>query len=179
LRVTGVQHPAPTLICSILRGPVGFEVSAPFAKPVLNTVSVQPVPPLSEMWFLLYAQVHQADDADRRNLLLSRRQGLAIRQKWRFAGQGERALSGTATWSQEEIVRILGDYLLDPHTARDRAEPRSARRRPGLRAVPAHLAADALASAVLNGRPNAQTGAEGPSVRKRTLAYCTQCCGWA
>jgi hypothetical protein len=27
------------------------------------------------MWFLLYAQVHQADDADRRNVLLSRRRG--------------------------------------------------------------------------------------------------------
>jgi adenine-specific DNA methylase len=25
----------------------------------------------------------------------------------------------------------------------------------------------------------ARLGAEGPSVRKRTLAYCTQCCGWA
>ena len=24
-----------------------------------------------------------------------------------------------------------------------------------------------------------ELGAEGPSVRKRTLAYCTQCCGWA
>jgi hypothetical protein len=24
-----------------------------------------------------------------------------------------------------------------------------------------------------------EDGAEGPSVRKRTLAYCTQCCGWA
>jgi hypothetical protein len=34
-----------------------------FAAPILNAVSVQPDPPLSQMWFLLYAQVHQADDA--------------------------------------------------------------------------------------------------------------------
>jgi hypothetical protein len=116
LRVTGVQHPAPTLICSVVRRPSGFEASAPFAKPVLNTVSVQPMPPLSEMWFLLYAQVHQADDADRRNLLLSRRQGFPIRQKWRFPGQGDGALSGTATWSQEEIYHMLQGFQLDTHT---------------------------------------------------------------
>lgn len=47
LRVTGVQHPAPTLICSALRGPAGLEVSARFAAPILNAVSVQPDPPLS------------------------------------------------------------------------------------------------------------------------------------
>jgi uncharacterized membrane protein YdjX (TVP38/TMEM64 family) len=29
------------------------------------------------------------------------------------------------------------------------------------------------------GKPIVVVGAEGPSVRKRTLAYCTQCCGWA
>jgi hypothetical protein len=116
LRVTGVQHPAPTLTCSIVRQPAGFEVSAPFAEPVLNTVSVQPPLPLSKMWFLLYAQVYQADDADRRNLLLSRRQGRIIRQRWADVGQGERALSGTATWSQTEIVGLLDGFLLDMHT---------------------------------------------------------------
>lgn len=116
LRVTGVQHPTPTLLCSVQRWPVGIEVSAPFAAPVLNTVSVQPVPPLSEMWFLLYAQVHQADDADRRNLLLSRRRGRVLRERWAYTERGDRSLSGTATWSQTEIVGMLSSFLLDPHT---------------------------------------------------------------
>jgi hypothetical protein len=116
LRVTGMQHPAPTLLCSVTRNSVGLEVSAPFADPVLNSVSVQPFPPLSEMWFLLYAQVHQADDADRRNLLLSRRHGIAVQQKWDVKSQRPSAQNGTVTWSQPEIVRLLDDYLLDAHT---------------------------------------------------------------
>ena len=33
-----------------------------------------------------------------------------------------------------------------------------------------------LAELIVNG--GRQIGAEGPSVRKRTLAYCTQCYGW-
>ena len=117
LRVTGVQHPAPTLVCSVLRGPAGLEVSAPFAAPILNTISVQPHPPLSQMWFLLYAQVHQADDADRRNVLLSRRRGQINWDRWKLSGGIDRRLSGTATWSQTEVGTLMQGLLLDPHTS--------------------------------------------------------------
>ncbi len=112
------------------------------------------------MWFLLYAQVHQADDADRRNLLLSRRQGFPIRQKWRFPRQGDGTLSGTATWSHREVDDMLQGFLLDTHTHAaqlhrgrnitwDRAKRGSARRRPWLRTVPAHLTSNAVTGAVL------------------------------
>ena len=116
LRVTGVQHPAPILTCSVLRNPAGLEVSAPFADPILNSVSVQPAPPLSQMWFLLYAQVHQADDADRRNVLLSRRRGRIELDRWKPFSQSGQLLSGTATWSQTEVGGLLQGLLLDPHT---------------------------------------------------------------
>jgi hypothetical protein len=116
LRVTGVQHPAPTLVCSVVRGPAGLEVSAPFAAPILNTISVQPRPPLSQMWFVLYAQVHQADDADRRNVLLSRRRGQINWDRWKISGGTDRRLSGTATWSQSEVGTLLQGLTLDPHT---------------------------------------------------------------
>ena len=50
-----------------------LEVSATFANPVHNGRSVRPPSPATELWALLYAQVHQAADAERRNILLGTR----------------------------------------------------------------------------------------------------------
>ena len=48
------------------------------------------------------------------------------------------------------------------------------------RLTPGLLKVDRVAESFA-GMPDGVTmhGAEGPSVCKRTLAYCTQCCGWA
>lgn len=73
LRVAGVQHPAPTLACTVLRNTQGISVSAPFALPVLDGQPVQPRPPHSQMAVLLYAQAEQIDGTDRRNVLLGRK----------------------------------------------------------------------------------------------------------
>jgi hypothetical protein len=70
LRVAGVQHPAPTLICTVLRNTQGISVSAPFALPVLNGQPRQPLPPRSQIAVLLYAQAEQIDGTDWRNVLL-------------------------------------------------------------------------------------------------------------
>lgn len=70
LRVTGVQHPAPILLCSLNRSKNHMYVSAPFAKAVHNGKNVTSKPPRTSLWTLVYAQVYQADGRDFRNILL-------------------------------------------------------------------------------------------------------------
>ncbi len=115
-RVTGVQHPAPTLGAAVLRSRVGIEVSAPVADPVFEGQSLLPYPPVTELWALLYAQVHQADNTARRNLLLSTRRADARVERWELYFQRPRADTGTATWSQREIAELLDLLGLGPDT---------------------------------------------------------------
>jgi len=70
LRVTGVQHPAPTLLCTLNRNANHMYVSAPFAKAVHNGKNVTSKPPRTSLWTMVYAQVTQADGKDFRNILL-------------------------------------------------------------------------------------------------------------
>jgi hypothetical protein len=105
LRVTGVQHPAPTLSCMALRNSTGITVSAPFALPVIDGRPVQPIPPQSEIWVLLYAQAEQIDGAARRNILLGRK-----RAPWsRDTFKQTRASNdyGTATFGDAQIRLAL------------------------------------------------------------------------
>ena len=73
LRVTGMQHPVPTLLCSLNRNENHMYVSAPYAKAVFKAKNVTSKPPRTSLWTLLYAQVHQADGLDFRNILLAER----------------------------------------------------------------------------------------------------------
>lgn len=70
LRATGVQHPAPTLTCTVNRDQEKLYVSAPYAVAVFNGKNVTADPPRTELWCLLYAQVKQTDNRDYRNILL-------------------------------------------------------------------------------------------------------------
>lgn len=80
LRVAGVQHPAPTLVCTTGRvapdNPQQFgsvAASAPLATPVaLDGTRLLPQEALgaTDMYFLLYAQARQADAKAWRNILL-------------------------------------------------------------------------------------------------------------
>lgn len=112
LHVTGVQHPAPVLTCQVLRTRQGIEVTAPFANPVMNDQSVRPLPPVTQLWALLYAQVVQADGADHRNVLLDARAAPFKPNRW--DDHQKRRLSadaGTATWSNGEVAdlcRLIG-----------------------------------------------------------------------
>ncbi|GAA0879808.1 hypothetical protein GCM10009119_27770 [Algoriphagus jejuensis] len=72
-RVTGMQHPVPTLLCSLNRNENHMYVSAPYAKAVFRGKNVTSKPPRTSLWTLLYAQVHQADGLDFRNILLGER----------------------------------------------------------------------------------------------------------
>lgn len=74
LRATGIQHPAPTLTCTVNRDEDKLYISAPFASAVFQGKNVTSVPPRTELWCLLYAQVRMADNEDFRNILLDDRQ---------------------------------------------------------------------------------------------------------
>jgi hypothetical protein len=78
LRVTGIQHPAPHLICTPNRSTAEIFVSAPYATTVLDSVRVYDLlfgDPQTVIWFMLYAQVLQTDGASYRNILLTHQQG--------------------------------------------------------------------------------------------------------
>jgi hypothetical protein len=75
LRVSGVQHPAPQLRCSVMRTKDQVTVAAPFAAPVWEGRNVRPPTPRSRLHSLLYAQVLQVNGASWRNVLLLRALG--------------------------------------------------------------------------------------------------------
>jgi hypothetical protein len=85
LRVAGVQHPPPPMPCTVLRNTQGIMVSVPFALPVLDGRPMQPLPPRSQIWVLLYAQAEQIDGEDRRNVLLGRSPALWERRTFQQA----------------------------------------------------------------------------------------------
>lgn len=70
LRITGMQHPVPTLTCIPNRDDKLLYVSAQYAQAVWNGKNVTSDPPRTRLYALLYAQVKQADDLDYRNILL-------------------------------------------------------------------------------------------------------------
>jgi hypothetical protein len=87
LRVSGLQHPAPHLICSVQREAPslikisGISVTAPYAIAVYNgnrLYNLAGGDPQTAIWFMLYTQVLQADGASFRNILLDRRQGVPL-----------------------------------------------------------------------------------------------------
>jgi hypothetical protein len=101
LRVNSVQHPPPALSCSAGRVAEGTLITnvvnyvlatATYATPVLNGQPLaQPAQqPETQLWFLLYAQVVQADAAANRNVLL-------LQQLGRFASPDDKTglLSGS------------------------------------------------------------------------------------
>ena len=70
LRITGMQHPAPTLFCVVNHDKDKVYASAPYAKAVWNGKDVTADPPRTQLHCVLYAQVKQADGLVYRNILL-------------------------------------------------------------------------------------------------------------
>jgi hypothetical protein len=71
LRLSGVQHPAPPLTCTVNRTLDGIFVTSQHAVAVFNGRNVTSRPAKTEIWAMLYAQVRQADASQNRNLLLA------------------------------------------------------------------------------------------------------------
>ncbi|MBE7184149.1 MAG: hypothetical protein INR68_07050 [Methylobacterium mesophilicum] len=122
LRVAGIQHAPPPLACAVSRSKGRLTVSAAFAEPVRDGRPLRPTPPVTELWALLYAQVHQADDADRRNILLAvrrldpPRRGRPPRGRngWAGADPARAGGDGRADWSSAEITATLDLLTLGP-----------------------------------------------------------------
>jgi hypothetical protein len=111
LRVAGVQHPPPPLVCQAARGADGILVRAPFASSVLNGVDLRAFDPRTDIWAMLYARVRQADGAAYRNVLLARKQLLASDPEnnpavFAFATRFGEALFETGATA--DALRLLG-----------------------------------------------------------------------
>jgi hypothetical protein len=113
-RVTGVQHPAPVLTCSVSRNAEHIRVSAPYATPVAGGQIRRAEPPASDLWALLYVQVRLADASDWRNVLIGR-------TRLTFSDRASRGRSGSEPhgfgyWDQSEIEAWLESLGL-PHNS--------------------------------------------------------------
>jgi hypothetical protein len=122
LRSNGVQHPAPTLFCTIQRTVDQLIVEAPFARAVLHGKNITADPPRTQLWALLYAQVRQADGADWRNILLDDRRLRPRRPLRPQSSDAYVVVSGASSgafqnrdapargemfWTQDEIEQLL------------------------------------------------------------------------
>ncbi len=131
LRVNGVQHPAPALVCSAgryrdpsnpqSRASTFVVASSTYATPVLaGQPLVRPIdPPRTALYFFLYAQVVQADSASNRNVLLFQRESqffasdrpieatILGRLGFRAFQASQRDRTGYAVFSDAEIEKQL------------------------------------------------------------------------
>jgi hypothetical protein len=108
-RVSGVQHPAPGLTCSVARTREHIRLSAPFAVPAAGGQVLPAEPPRSELWGLLYTQVRLADGSDSRNLLVGRTP-LRFTDE-HFRGRAGAEPQGVGYWDQDQIelwLEVLG-----------------------------------------------------------------------
>lgn len=114
LRITGVQHPAPTLFCSVNRDELAVSVSAPHAMAVLNGVNLTAKPSRTEIWALLYAQVMQADGKSNRNILLGEKILITpvigrgtVTPNFVIRINKDAQVYSIATWTNNEIAQVL------------------------------------------------------------------------
>jgi hypothetical protein len=115
LRVTGVQHPAPPLTCMVVRSSAGIIASSPYANPVQDGRSVRPHVPATDIYVMLYAQVHQSDDEEFRNVLLSHK-AARIERKQIDHQRLPDALYADASWSTAEVTLMLAGLTLGTDT---------------------------------------------------------------
>jgi hypothetical protein len=107
LRIAGVQHPAPPLVCQAARGKAAILVRAPFATPVIDGANVRPRVPVTEMWALLYARVPQLDREAWRNVLLTRTRLFPPHAGNDPQDEGARILYGEGLIAINEVVNGL------------------------------------------------------------------------
>jgi hypothetical protein len=116
LRIAGVQHPAPPLICEAARGKTDILVRAPYASPVHQGRNLRPFTPATELWALLYARVRQVDAQAWRNIPLTRRRLLPRRTGDDFVDYGARVLYGEALFPLDEVRGWLRQFTLPDDT---------------------------------------------------------------
>ena len=124
LRVAGIQHPAPDLICAVERSQRQIGLTAPYATTVVNGKRVYDFrkgDPQTRMWFMLYAQVMQADGTSYRNVLIDHRLGFTLRDSDRQIVLNPQHASGREpragiVFAQQQIDERLALIGLPPTT---------------------------------------------------------------
>lgn len=137
----GVQHPCPSLTCNLYRVKNGILVSSTYAKPFHKGLDLQATPPNTEIYHILYAQVHQADGSSMRNIELDKKQAIrltrqlygtykqvtGIQLEQEFCAGDEAAYSGASNklntpiqahclWQQKEVETLLREVGLPVDT---------------------------------------------------------------
>ncbi len=125
LRLAGVQHPAPELSCTAAFGQKTLDVFAPFAVPVhkgrspnfIKTRENHEWQLETTLWALLYAQAHQADGQDFRNILLGEKPMELYFTRQANDGSPEgipKDPLGSTLWERAEIQGMLRKWGLPP-----------------------------------------------------------------
>ena len=121
LIVGGVQHPAPTLLCTVQHTDRAIIVSAPYATTVNNGVRFIDTyfgDPRTEIVVMLYAQVMQIDGDSHRNVLLTHRvmiPQVAERPEGKLLitpTPQTRDLIGVTVFSEKEVESIIAQLRL-------------------------------------------------------------------
>jgi hypothetical protein len=116
LRIAGVQHPAPVLICEAARGQTNILVRAPYASPVHQGRNMRPFTPATELWAILYARVRQVDAQAWRNIPLTRRKLAPPRTGNDLIDFGARVLYGEALFPLDQVRDRLREFALPEET---------------------------------------------------------------
>ncbi len=133
----GVQHPCTSLGCNLFRVKHGILASSNYAKAFHNGTDIQALPPNTQIWFVLYAQVKQADGSTMRNIELGKRMGSVLDRKQaiyyrkttgikldeinfkegrKLTQNIQVPIQAHALWKQDEIVSLLKDLWLPEDT---------------------------------------------------------------
>jgi len=105
LRIAGVQHPAPPLVCQTARGTDGVHVQAPFAAAVVNGSTFRSR--ATGLWALLYARVRQVDGSAYRNVLIDRVRLVETPAAIRPPLFADRVIFGQGVFGIDAITRDL------------------------------------------------------------------------
>lgn len=114
LTLEGVQHPQPQLVCSVVPGPGrALTARAPFATPYLGLKQLTPFRPNTDIWFVLYARLVQADGQSWRNVQLDLKAARSLRP----SKSAPMAPLAEGRWTEQQVQDALVRAGLDADTA--------------------------------------------------------------
>ncbi|KWV92030.1 hypothetical protein [Erythrobacter sp. YT30] len=106
--IEGIQFPAPQMEVAARLIKNTYQVIAHYAQPVRNGLRIPLTRPNTEIWFVLYARLMQADGKTMRNVqLLTKRASIRRTDE----NPGIRPMKGGVTWKVDEVrsaLRALG-----------------------------------------------------------------------
>jgi hypothetical protein len=137
----GVQHPCPPLHCNYCLKK-GIFTYATYAQAFYQGTDLQALPPNTQIWFVLYAQINQADGSTMRNVELDKRIGNILSRKrdelevikemtginlldesLGYSAEDRKLtqnlqipIQGYTFWQQKEIVTLLNNMELPKNT---------------------------------------------------------------